>query len=331
MDKIALIEVFDRDGSVCQAVPVQQWPVRIGRSLDCDVVLDDPHVAPHHFSVGADDGRLHVMVGETVNGLRCGRDVLPSGSAAVRSPGEDWVAGRTRVRVRLAGEVLAPEVPLPRPSAWRMASLLAVLTGLVGWSAWTQYLDSDPGQFLSGLAPLLISVAALLAGWSFLWALGSKLFQHRFDYWTHVRIAATGLLASGVLSAVLGVLAFMTSWVLLSQVRDAAEVLVFAGAVYAHLGAVLPQRRRMFAWGVGAAAIAGLATVAAFQYQRTDRFGPELYLTVLPPPAFRFAPAVAPDEFLEEVAATKDSLDAKARESDDEAMPEEDEEFIADE
>lgn len=330
MDKIALVEVFDRDGYVCQAVPVRQWPVRVGRALDCDVVLDDPYVAPHHFSIGADEGRLHVMVGETVNGLRCGREALPGGSSAVRPAGEDWVAGRTRVRVRLAGEALAPEQPLPRPSAWRLASLLAVLVGLAGWTAWTQYLDSDPGEFLTGLAPLLISVAALLAGWSFLWALGSKLFQHRFDYWTHVRIAATGLLASGVVSSTLGVLAFVTSWVLLSRVREAAETLVFAGAVYAHLGAVLPQRKRVFAWVVGAAALAGLATLAAFQYQRTGRFSEELYLTVLPPPVFRLAPAIAPQAFLAEVAGMKDELDAEARESDDEAAPEE-EEFVMDE
>lgn len=327
MDKVALVEVLDRDGHVRQAVTVMQWPVRVGRALDCDVVLDDPYVAPHHFSMAAQDGRLHLAVGETVNGLRCGRELLGAGRTDVRSAGEDWLAGRTRLRVRLAGETLAPEQRVPQPSAWRLATLLTVLVGLLGWSAWTQYLDSDPGQFLTSLAPMLISIATLLAGWSFLWALGSKLFQHRFDYWTHVRIAATGLLASGVIGAVLGVLAFVTSWVLLSRLREAVEALVFAGAVYAHLGAVLPQRRRVFAWVVGSAAVAGLATIAAFQYQRTGRFVDELYLTTLPPPVFRLAPAVEPQTFLGEVAAMKDKLDAEARESDEDVALE-DEEFL---
>jgi hypothetical protein len=330
MDKVALVEVLDRDGHVRQAVPVTQWPVRVGRALDCDVVLDDPYVAPHHFSVAAAEGRLHVSVGETINGLRCGRERLPAGQTAVLDAGEDWLAGRTRLRVRLAGETLPAEQPVPQPSAWRLAALLAVLAGLVGWSAWTQYLDSDPGQFLTSLAPMLISMAALLAGWSFLWALGSKLFQHRFDYWTHVRIAASGLLASGVIGAALAVLAFVTSWVLLSRVREAVEALVLAGAVYAHLGAVLPQRRRVFAWVVGSAAVAGLATVAAFQYERTGRWVDELYLTTLPPPVFRLAPAVEPQAFLGEVASMKEQLDAQARESDDDAALE-DEEFLMEE
>ncbi|PPE71217.1 FHA domain-containing protein [Caldimonas thermodepolymerans] len=327
MDRIALIEVFGRDGAVCQVVPVRQWPVRVGRALDCDVVLDDPHVAPHHLSIGAEDGRLHVMVGDTVNGLRCGGQHLPAGSAAVRPAGEDWMVGRTRLCVRLPGEQLAPEQPLPLQGG-RLVPLALALAGLFAWTAWSHYLDTEPGEFLTSFAALLITVSALLAGWSFAWALGSKLFQHRFDYWTHVRIAATGLLASGVLGATLGVLAFATSWVLLSRVRDAAETLVLAGAVYAHLGAVLPQRRKVFAWVVGSAAVAGLVTMSAFQYQRTGRLSSELYLTTLPPPALRLAPAVPPQAFLEEIAAMQASLDAKARESDEDAVLEEEEEFL---
>ena len=37
-----LIEVLDRDGQVRQSFPVAQWPLRVGRALDNDVVLSDP-------------------------------------------------------------------------------------------------------------------------------------------------------------------------------------------------------------------------------------------------------------------------------------------------
>ncbi|HWH73714.1 MAG TPA: FHA domain-containing protein, partial [Methylibium sp.] len=45
---LAMVELLDRDGSVAHRIPVRRWPVTIGRAIDCDVVLDDPHVAAHH-------------------------------------------------------------------------------------------------------------------------------------------------------------------------------------------------------------------------------------------------------------------------------------------
>ncbi len=230
MEKLALLEVIDRDGRVRQVHAVTRWPLHVGRSLECDLVLDDPHVAPRHFSVEhSPETGVTVTVGETVNGLRCGHRLLAAGTREVRlGGGEEWVAGHTRLRLRLPDEMLAPELPLPQLSGWRAGGLLAVLVGLALWTTWGEYLDADPGDFLPRLAPVLIGVFALLALWCFLWALGSKIFQHRFDYWTHVRIASTGLLASGVLGAGLGVLAYSTSWVALSRIREPVEALVLA-------------------------------------------------------------------------------------------------------
>jgi hypothetical protein len=94
--------------------------------------------------------------------------------------------------------------------------------------------------------------------------------------------------------------------------------------VYAHLCAVLPQRRRAFGWGVTAAAVAGLGVAAAFRYHNTGRLTEELYLATLPPPVLRLAPAVSPETFLQGAATMKDKLDKKAKESDEDAAPDED-------
>lgn len=324
MDTIAVLEVIDRDGRVRTLHPVRAWPVLIGRSLDCDVILDDPHVAPHHFTLdAASQGGVALTVGETLNGVQCGRQVLSAGSTSVRGGGEEWTVGHTRLRLRLREDALAPELPLPRASRWSFPALTALVVGLVAWTAWDTYLDADPGEFLSQFMPLVAGILALVAGWSFLWALGSKLFQHRLDYLVHVRIAASGLLLSGVLSATLGVLAFVTSFESLSRIRGAIEVAVLAVAIFAHLGVVMPQRRRVFAWMVGAGALAGLSLTAWLQYQRTGRLTEELYLTTLPPPVLRLAPAVAPGVFIEEAAKLQPGLDRKAAETDDAAEPEE--------
>ncbi|HEY4956883.1 MAG TPA: FHA domain-containing protein, partial [Caldimonas sp.] len=47
----ALLEAIDRDGLVRQAWRIERWPFSIGRALDNDVVLSDPHVAPHHATL----------------------------------------------------------------------------------------------------------------------------------------------------------------------------------------------------------------------------------------------------------------------------------------
>ena len=46
-----LLEALDRDGMVRQAWRIERWPVTIGRALDNDVVLTEPHVAAHHATI----------------------------------------------------------------------------------------------------------------------------------------------------------------------------------------------------------------------------------------------------------------------------------------
>ena len=60
METLALIETLDRDGQPRQILRVSQWPVRIGRAIDCDLVLDDPHVAAHHATLAWRDDGLHI-------------------------------------------------------------------------------------------------------------------------------------------------------------------------------------------------------------------------------------------------------------------------------
>ena len=80
METLALIETLDRDGQPRQILRVSQWPVRIGRAIDCDLVLDDPHVAAHHVTLDLREDGLHVVPAATVNGVRLGRASVAPGS-----------------------------------------------------------------------------------------------------------------------------------------------------------------------------------------------------------------------------------------------------------
>ena len=88
MGPLALLEALDRDGMVRQAWRIERWPVTIGRALDNDVVLTEPHVAPHHATIdlvpAAEDGgaaSLVVTAGATHNGVNVGRQRIAGGAS----------------------------------------------------------------------------------------------------------------------------------------------------------------------------------------------------------------------------------------------------------
>ena len=70
---VAVLDVLDRDAQVRQSVRIAAWPLRIGRALDNDVVLADPHAAPHHLRIDdSAEGGPQLSVGDTHNGLLLG-------------------------------------------------------------------------------------------------------------------------------------------------------------------------------------------------------------------------------------------------------------------
>jgi len=70
MAAVMWIEVLSRDGEVVARERIEAPEARIGRAFDNDVVVNDPHVAPHHLRVfRGDDGELVAEDLGTLNGL----------------------------------------------------------------------------------------------------------------------------------------------------------------------------------------------------------------------------------------------------------------------
>jgi len=150
---------------------------------DCDVVLDDPHLAAHHALITSDDaGQLVVQALPSINGVRLGEHSVAIGSA-LSLPADGLLSlGASRIRIRRAGEALAPEKPLARVNATRWLSLgllaVALLLVLIG----EQWLDAEPGRKLSEFLMPLFALPMSLTLWSLMWGLGSKLFQRHFIF-----------------------------------------------------------------------------------------------------------------------------------------------------
>jgi hypothetical protein len=321
----ALLEAVDRDGTVRQAWRIERWPVSIGRALDNDVVLSEPHVAAHHATidlVAAADGApatFVVRAGETRNGVVVGRERVAGGAAReVADSGRelDLQVGRTQLRLRLPGHALAAEQPMSAIAStehrWLPTVAIAVaVLAIVLANAW---IDTDPDALARTMGSVLLTTIAGGALWCGLWALLSKTFTRQSHFGWHVRVFVVASLALLLLSVVPPLIAFAFSWPWVTDFSFIAVYATAAAAIYFHLLAVEPARRRLMRAVAAAGFLAGVALSLWFNVQRTGRLGEELYMNHLFPPQLRLAGTKPVDRFIGGLAPMQAVLDKKARE-----------------
>jgi len=282
--RLALIELVERDGRVSRVLDVHAWPLRVGRALSNDFVIDDPHVAAHHASLALDDqGTLQLTVGDTVNGLHLGKAVLWAGQqAAVPEAGTTLQLGALRLRIRRPAEVLAPERPLPLHQLVSWAAVGAAGAVLAAVSLFERWVSLDPGADFSSWMPLLLGLPVSIACWAGLWALASKLFQHRFDFTGHLRIMVPWLLGVALSEAMLEPVAAALGWPGLWRLSPLLQAAFGVMMLRAQLLHVLPNSRRAVTGAAAAAALAGLALNLTLTHRQTDRFSRPPYMSSLP-------------------------------------------------
>lgn len=323
---LGLIEAHDRHGALLARAPITRWPVTVGRALDCDLVLDDPFVAPRHLRIDrtVDEHRtVQVEVLETRNGARLQRKRHAQGERFDWPGGTPIDLGHTHITLRLADAPIADEQALPE-FPWRTVGTTAALVALVGAAAMaSSWLESrDSSQYLKSLPSVLLMLLLVLSAWSGLWAVANKMFAGRLQFWRHVRIACTVYLASEALRLVANLAAFSFSLEVLSQFASVLGVLVLAWALYAHLATVLPRRRAGLAWTVAAVVALGVPAWLGAQWLNRMRLTNEMYMSSLFPPSLRVAPAAPVDQLLQDAEALRAKLDRRLK---DDGLADEDE------
>ena len=322
-ERLALIDLHERDGRAVRVVDVWQWPLRLGRALDNHVVIDDPHIAAHHAELLlGEGGQLLLRALPSHNGTRLnGR--LVAHSAAVPPHGALLQLGSSTLRLRRAGETLAPEKPLAASGRRALLPALAMASAVLLGVLVNHWLTLDPGADYTAWVPVLVGLGALLAGWCGLWALMSKLFQHRFDFNGHLRIALPWALAmtlaDGLWPQAAAALALPGLWLLAAPLQMALLALL----VHAHLAHVLPLHRRAVTASVAVVVLAGGALTAALTYRASDSFFSAPYMSTLPLSALRLAGTVPTATLVQDMAPLASRLalrvkKAKLDDSDDE-------------
>jgi len=309
-ERLALIELEGRDGRPQRLVDVHAWPVTLGRAIDNDIVIDDPHVAAHHARLKLDEsGHLTLEVLDSGNGVQWGRQHLLRNSLhALPAAGTSLQLGLTQLRLRLPGEVLAPEKPLPVIS--RKGTLLALAAGalMAALEFGSHWLSLDPGADYSSWVSTAVGLPVALVAWCALWALLSKLFRHRFDFMGHLRIVLPWLLGLSLTTSLWPQLCATLDLPALWHWAGPLNAVVLALMVRSHLAHALPAHPRAVTAAVAASALAWGGISLAGTHRATDRFSALPYMSTLPLPALRWAATTPSAALVADMAPLADRL-----------------------
>lgn len=324
--RAAVVEVLGRDGQVRAVHKPQAWPARIGRSPDCEVVLDDAHLAAEHAELSWDedgeDGGARLRLLPSINGGWLGERRLQGGDAAELAGTALFQLGATQLRWRSTAEPLAPELPLAKHQLrvregrllW-LPVLLAAWLLMLGFDQWTSL---DPGsRWIDYSTPLLGALGGVLV-WAALWALVTQLFQHRFPFATHLRRVLLGLIVLTVLDVLLPALAYAFSLPRLLALDAVLAPVGLAALLWWHAILVWPRARRGLALGLTTMLAVGAVLTVARGLQRQHWFGPP-YMAQLPPPALRMVAPKPPEALIDSLKPLREQLARQARKDNDEA------------
>jgi hypothetical protein len=187
-----LVEVLDDHGHVQQRLRVTGAGAqcRIGRSLACDLILDDGFVAPEHALLTLQqDGRVLVQDQGTRNGTRFDGARIEADSGRIVTGGE-LLIGRTALRLRTAEAQLAPEKLFRRDILRRHRVPLAA-AGLLLWLGFAVFIawaQAPPKAAQDMVVAVLLAVAAL-GIWTGAWALVSRLTVGGWQLAIHLALA----------------------------------------------------------------------------------------------------------------------------------------------
>ncbi len=316
---LGLLEVLDRHGATVAHLPVHHWPVTVGRALSADLVLSDAHIAAEHLRIdAAPEGGVLVSVLDTVNGVRHGSVLHPRSTAFGWDGTDELVLGRLRLRLRLPGTPMTPELALP-DAPWggiplTVALMLAVL-GLSVLQAWLK--AGDTAKFAQTAVTLVGLVLFVLTVWTGMWALATKLFTGHLQFWRHMRIVCAFSLLETLVSGGGYLLAFMFSWESLARFNFLLSAPVLAAGLYAQLLVIVPQRRRGLLILTTTLMVVGLLANMGNTWLQTKRATTQLYMGVLLPPSWRMAPTVPVAQFILEAHSIGARLDQRLQDNDD--------------
>jgi hypothetical protein len=236
MESMMLIEVLDAHGRIQERHRqiVVGGTFKIGRSVACDIVLDDAYAAAEHTILTLlDDGRVSITDMGSRNGTRLNGKLVTADVSRIEDG--ELIVGRTHLRIRTLHTQLPPERLFRRDLLQRHKTFLAAL-GLaltLGFVAFFQWLAA-PEQLAPRLLMALVGACVVLGLWVGMWTLITRIGHGAWNVRIHVAIAANTI-AIGVWSSwIIGVISYAIQW-RLTAITIVIGIAAIVSALHLHL------------------------------------------------------------------------------------------------
>jgi hypothetical protein len=308
-----VVEYLHANGSVRERVTLSGKALRIGRALDNDLVLDDPHCAAHHAVLRVDEqgqAQLHDL--GTVNGICVDagwRKPKRHSTYAVIDDSKIQL-GASSIRVRHTDWPVAPETPFSSQRTWPAAAIALVVVVVYSiWRAWLGDVNETPPLYLSEIMSLIV----VLVVWSTGYALLGRLLGGSDRFFKHLWIVCCAFLGGMLLHQLLEVVAFSFYWLWPLRIARYATVLVVALTIRAHMRIADPRHWPVLRWGVALGAALAIAVPLAQTWISSKRLTNIQLMNAIAHPSLRMAHPVPIAEFMETAAGLQSRADAQRK------------------
>jgi len=307
MARVIWIEILSRGGQVTHRYRCAGPELRIGRSYQSDVIIDDPAVAPDHLRVtqGGDGAVLVEAAGPaspfTIHGERRERSLV-DGDTVLR-------IGHTALRIRdETYRVPAAAMLVEAKPRWiELSALIAVALLINGSTLWlNETAEPKTSRYLAGM----VGLAGGLLLWSGLWALISRIFGGAARFARHLGIAVGAFLAYTLYSFLAEAIAFSLSSGTISGNVAIGFWIVLGIACFLHLQVIAPSHALLKTGIIAVLVLAGIAAQLANHAEQLKNGAQPFIAQTTFPPAFRLARAQSEDQFFAAVEGLRAKLDA---------------------
>lgn len=209
----------------------------IGRGVEADVVLEDPHIAPLHAAVTIDpDGAVRVDDLGTINGVIVSGE-RRHGAKQLLAPGGEFRLGRTMLRVRTPEQSVAPERPDHTAAHTSSTTPWVVLVCGLAIGAYVVHANwmSAPRDLVSDSVAGLLATGSVAGVWIGLWSLLSRILLGEWRWVRHAAILFGAATAFIVINEALDLAWFSLDLPQVGSRTIALATTLFTVAFYQHL------------------------------------------------------------------------------------------------
>ena len=313
-----IIEILDRFGKVKERHHISEFPCKIGRGYNNQIIIDDPYISPSHLSINTLSDSLIVTDTNSENGVFSLHPFKKQQSITIDDDSRIRI-GHTDIRFRFTNHPVKEALQeRTRPSKISMLLTSSFILPIV-WIIFTlvlmfnNYIE-DTGlvtvqSLLSDVFPLLIVLALWARGWSIV----SKIVTHRFYFSYHAIWASCLTIISIFANNLVNYLEFSFS------VSGSANVINFIIGIiitsillYGHLrySTTFSDQKSRASAIITSILLLGLVEFLSFLHVPEFSNEPE-YSGIIKPAQYIFVPQQTLDEFFANTQSLKLEIDNK--------------------